>query len=109
LLTYFEARDLFDQQVLNQGSQRVSAELSIFRFLLSHTFWDASDRYGQVNYDVCPQTEIAKLTGLSKVTVSRVLAVLEDAAMIRREHRSAGRGSGRKPDQITVTWLLESI
>lgn len=60
---------------------------------------DAADKAGRCNVS---QLVIAQKTSLSEITVRRALSSLQDASIIRREHRSAGGKTGRVADLIQL-------
>ena len=106
---FFEARDELDRAILadefelpEMPESRRAATLAIFRFLLSHTFYNEAS-YGLVNDKVCATDTIAKLTGYSLSTAKRSMAALADARVIHRQARPKWSG-GRAADEITIIW-----
>jgi len=99
---FFEARDALDRAILGDEIELAIAALAIFRFLLSHAFYNEQS-YGFVNHKVCGIDTIAKLTGCSPRTVKRALPELEAARLIHRRPRPLGTG-GKRPDEITIIW-----
>lgn len=105
MLTFFQAHKRFDQQMLdNEPITGAIKETSLFRFLLSHTWW-SGENYGWVTPDWTAQARIARVMGMSVVTVQRTLTSLEDEGFIKRHSQYGGRGVGRLPDQIEIVWL----
>src|ERR1700722_6083948 len=96
---------VLDTQAVNNPDTSNFTALSVFRFLLIHTWWVKDERYGWVEDGWSSQAKLALGVGTSVRTVGKALKDLEEAGMIRREHRAAGRGMGRLPDRIEVTWL----
>lgn len=58
---------------------------------------DAADKGGRVNLS---QAAIAQRAGVSEITTRRALSSLQEAGLVRREHRSAGGKTGRIADLI---------
>ena len=68
---FFEARDELDRAILADEITVAAQALAIFRFLLSHAFYDHRkfpERYGFVNHKVWGVDTIAKLNGCSERT-----------------------------------------
>lgn len=65
---------------------------------------DAADKNGRCNLS---QAVIAHRAGVAEITVRRTLASIEEAGLIRREHRSAGGKKGRIVDLIhlNISWV----
>jgi hypothetical protein len=108
---FFEARDELDRAVLagdiklpEMPESRRAAVLAIFRFLLSHTFYDGYS-YGFVNRKVCGADTLVELTGFSLSTVKRSLTALVEARLIHRRPCPMSVG-GSNPDEIAIAWSV---
>lgn len=105
MLGFFDANKYFDEQALRFPATGNLVPLAAFRYLLLHTWWLEGEMYGWVTDGWTQQGKIASAMGTHKNTVSRALLQLEQESMITRRRRSAGRGNGRLPDEIYISWL----
>jgi len=104
---FFEARDELDRAILTDEITLAAQALAIFRFLLSHAFYDYEkypERYGFVNRKVWGVDNIGRYNGCSERTARDHLTALQDAKLIHRQPQATW-AAGRQDDEITIVWV----
>ena len=101
---FFQARDELDRAILGDDIELSAIALAVFRFLLSHTFYDARS-YGHVNYDVCGTETLISLTGYAERSVKRAIHDLKAARLIHVRPRPKYAG-GSDTAEISIIWAV---
>lgn len=81
-----QARDRLDNQALAARQSGNFTQLSVFRFLMEHTWWKGDD-YGWVNQRWVKHQNLAWGLGCSTKTVQRALLDLEKGGLIKRSEQ----------------------